>query len=686
MYNALVKSRSSLYNTNKRRIGNLRFYRVNTSDEIRSSFLQYFERNGHTIVPSSNFLPQNDPTLLFTNAGMVQFKDNFLNVSKSPYKRATSVQKCLRVGGKHNDLDSVGHTSRHQTFFEMLGNFSFGDYGKREAISFAWNFLTKEIGLPVDRLAVSVLKEDDETAEIWKKDHNIPSEKIMRLGPKDNFWSMGATGPCGPCTEIFWDQQKEVDGERFLEIWNLVFMTYDQFLNEDNKTELKPLPSVCIDTGMGLERLTSVIQGVPTNFHIDSMQPMRKKLGGMLKPSSSSTVDVEISTRVIMDHLRAASLMLAEGIMPDSTGRGHVLRRLIRRAGLYAHLCGINEPFMHTIYPELLEGLEKAHPVLLERRPHILKMLSIEESAFFSIFGKALIHLNDYIKKSLTNSHSVIDGKFVYQLYATHGLPLEITSIYAKESGLTIDYQEFNNMKQEHIRESRESWQGSGDAVLPSAIMKWEELNIKPRFTGYTSLNEKSKIVASWVAPPDTSIFTENNSNNNNNEDESKKPLIWLSVDPCPFYGESGGQIGDTGHITVLSKGDNDNQHKFEVVDTIKPYNGGIVIKVEVSDESHIPLLSEGQTIECFVNKENRNNAAIAHTATHLLHEGLRQILGDHVVQAGSKVMLGELRFDYTHHQPLTSSLIEQVENWVNDAIEKGVSLTTSVSRYRSTN
>lgn len=645
-------------------------YRTHSTTHLRSSFLNFFRKLDHTVVPSSNLVPaQKDSSLLFTNSGMVQFKDFFLLDDKSalPYKRAVSVQKCLRVGGKHNDLENVGYTARHQTFFEMLGNFSFGSYGKREAINYAWKYLTKEIGLPTQRLAVSVYEEDEESANIWKKDHGIPSARIMKFGKKDNFWSMGDNdGPCGPCTEIFWEHDKEIDGEKFLEIWNLVFMQYRQF-TQNGKLEYEPLKSVCIDTGMGLERLASVLQDKPTNFHIDSFVPVRELIAQKFSPSTTSNL-MEASTRIISDHVRAAAFLLAEGVLPDNVGHGYVLRKILRRAAHYAYRCGISSPFLADLIPVFLQqesALVQNYPELLIYQKHIQRIISSEEAEFLTLFGNAKEKLNSMLKNpSLRNKFvqdNVLDGYYVFDLYSTHGLPMDVTSIFAEEIGLKINTEQFNEAMQKCSLISKGSWKVNIDnnaedenGTFPPQLLLWESLKVSTEFTGYTSLRENSaKVVASY--------FSVN------------KNVAWLAINPCPFYPQGGGQPADEGYISFEIPLQLRNV-SLRVVDAVRPFSECIAIKVEIKSESDKTVLrtflsNPDAIVTAVVDDQRRESLQQAHTAVHLLQASLRTILGTHVVQSGSHLSPNVIRFDFTHTHPLSPEQTRNIEDWVNQVI-----------------
>eukprot|EP01126_Amoeba_proteus_P060190 TRINITY_DN7934_c1_g1_i4.p1 TRINITY_DN7934_c1_g1~~TRINITY_DN7934_c1_g1_i4.p1 ORF type:complete len:543 (-),score=103.41 TRINITY_DN7934_c1_g1_i4:1273-2901(-) len=541
---------------------------------------------------------------------MVQFKDYFISKKKAPFTRATSVQKCLRIGGKHNDLEVVGTTCRHHTYFEMLGNFSFGDYGKRDAINFAWKFLREELQLPASRLAVSVLKGDDEAVEYWTKDQGVPSSRIFHLNNEDNFWMMSATsGPCGPCSEIFWDQEWEVDGSRFLEIWNLVFMQYEQGIGEDGKIEYKPLPSVCIDTGMGLERIASVLQGKPNNFQIDTMQGMRYTLMCLLSNASRATTPdrLELGIRVVMDHVRAVVMLLSEGVLPEGSGRGHVLRRLIRRASLFGHKIGIDEPFLHHLVPDVVSGLGESYPEIGTRLKHILNIITFEELAFNKALRGAKKRLGsvmkiDEVKIATTRETGRVTAEMALELHSSFGIPIDIVVDIAREHGLLVDLHGFNKLKEDQIRITKNSWVGSGDATVPPALLSWADQKCFPQFVGYDQLTSETTIAASWIPPMELSKNDESKRNGLNNTngphvgiaptspdgnptpsysllETCEEPLtVWMVPLSCPFYPEGGGQVGDLGHVEFLLP--SGTKIMGSVVDTITPYMGGIACKV----------------------------------------------------------------------------------------------------------
>lgn len=616
--------------------------------------------------------------MLFTSAGMVQFKESFLGLRQPPSRAITTVQKCVRAGGKHNDLENVGFTARHHTFFEMLGNFSFGAYDKREAMRLAWFYLTKELGLPKERLSVTVLRGDEETRAAWKDVAGVTN--IRECGEEDNFWSMGDVGPCGPCSEIFWDQLEDVDGDRYLEIWNLVFMQNNasKVLRADGSghdTVISKLPVPCIDTGMGLERLASVLQGKRENYQIDSLYALlvqtqsviETRLGKALKIGDPA---VDAAIRVIADHLRSSSFLIAEGLMPGNAGRGYVLRRIIRRATRYAQSLGMNEPVLAEIFPILASTMADAYPELAERRDHIVNTLTAEEASFFGNLHKGM----DEMSKIL-HSHQetrVVPGEDVFKLYETYGFPVDLTDLIAREKGWSVDLAGFEKVIEEQRKKDRLTWRGSGDAVLPAEVSQWTAI---PKFTGYECMEEPQAEVLD-VFPVGKDEF-------------------WVSIDPCPFYAESGGQLGDRGMIIA-------SDLKFDVIDSVHPFAKGVALKLRAhrplislpGDTSPTPetdpnfaqkakeALAPGATVNAQVNPRWRRDVRRNHTATHLLHAALRQVLGDHVVQAGSRVADDGLRFDFAHYSQLESSQLEQVEALVNSAIQSEAPLRTDMMKY----
>ena len=629
---------------------------MKTSADIRQAFLDFFERKGHTIVPSSSLVPGNDPTLLFTNAGMVQFKDVFLGKEKRPYTRAASVQRCVRAGGKHNDLENVGYTARHHTFFEMLGNFSFGDYFKREAIQYAWEFLTREMGLPPERLWVTVYEDDDEAARVWLEEIGVDPNRFSRIGDKpggkryesDNFWSMGDTGPCGPCSEIFYDHGPEVpggppgtpeeDGDRYIEIWNLVFMQY----NRDAEGHLTPLPKPSVDTGMGLERLAAVLQGVHSNYEIDLFQALIRAAAEV-----TGATDLESkSLRVIADHIRSTAFLIVDGVTPSNEGRGYVLRRIIRRAIRHGYQLGCKEPFFHKLVDPLIEQMGDAYPELPKARDTVVKVLRLEEERFAETIEQGMRILEEAIDKL---EGDTLPGELVFKLYDTYGFPADLTADIARERGLHIDElgfeREMNAQRKRARAASRFGMDDQGQLQVEG----------ETDFTGYERLRDQATVIG---------LFRNGESVEALNEGESGLVVL----DKTPFYAESGGQVGDRGWLRA-------EQGDFQVEDTRK--QGGKVIghlgRV-VRGELHI-----GDTLEAEVDAENRRAIALNHSATHLLHAALRQILGDHVQQKGSLVEAERLRFDFSHFEPLSREQLHAIETLVNDKIRENLVVETRI-------
>ncbi|MGJ8523143.1 Alanine--tRNA ligase [Carnimonas sp. R-84981] len=615
------------------------------SAEIREAFQTFFERNGHTRVPSSSLIPNNDPTLLFVNAGMVPFKDVFVGREHRPYSRATSVQRCVRAGGKHNDLDNVGYTARHHTFFEMLGNFSFGDYFKREAIKFAWTFLTEELGLPKEKLWVTVHHTDDEAAAIWIDEIGVPAERVARLG-EDNFWQMGDTGPCGPSSEIFYDHGPEVaggppgtpeeDGDRYIEIWNLVFMQFER----DASGELHPLPNPSIDTGMGLERISAVLQGVHSNYDIDLFQRL-------LKAAAELTGQDDInqpSLRVIADHIRSCSFLISDGVLPSNEGRGYVLRRIIRRAVRHGHKLGVREPFFFKLVAALDDEMGDAYPELREARSQIEKVLLKEEEQFARTLDNGMRMLDGAIAGL---EGSTLDGETIFKLYDTYGFPYDLTADIARERGIELDESGFQrelNAQRERARAASQF-----DAKQVAAL----SLDGQTEFTGYGNLKDDGKVVALL-----------------NDQNESISLLASgqhavVVLDRTPFYAEAGGQVGDHGYISTA-------QGRFKVTDTQK--QNGHYLHQGVMEEGS---LSVGESVSAEVDDSRRQLTMANHSATHLLHEALRRVLGDHVQQKGSLVNDERLRFDFAHFEPITRQQLDEIERIVNAEIRHNTPVTT---------
>lgn len=612
-----------------------------SSNSIRRQFLDYFISKGHTEVASSSLIPGNDPTLLFNNAGMVQFKETFLGIEKRPYSRATSAQRCVRAGGKHNDLDNVGYTRRHHTFFEMLGNFSFGDYFKKEAIAFAWEFLTQVLQLPAEKLWISVFREDSESEAIWLNDIGINPQRISRCDEKDNFWQMGDTGPCGPCTEIFYDHGESIaggppgspdeDGDRYVEIWNLVFMQYDR----DANGKLNPLPRPCVDTGMGLERIAAVLQGVHDNYDIDLFQYLLHALSKIINCANVS----QQSMRVIVDHIRSSAFLIADGVVPSNEGRGYVLRRIIRRAARHGAKSGEDNPFFYKMLEPLLEIMGEAYPELIKSRSRIEKVIKAEETQFADTLGRGLKQLETSISKT---DSKILAGDIVFQLYDTYGFPPDLTADILREKGMTIDKAGFELAMQQQRQQSKKYQQFQLDQGNP--VISGESTE----FAGYQHHHIEATVVALFEGEQNTAI-----------ESLNEKQTGIVVLDKTPFYAESGGQVGDCG---VLEFADG----LFCVEDTQKQgavyFHRGFVKK---------GILKVKQVLTAAINQAHRKATERNHTATHLLHAALHQVLGDELVQKGSLVKADYLRFDFSHHKALTVDELQQVEQQVNAQIRE---------------
>ena len=624
-------------------------------NEIRSHFLAYFAREGHEIVPSSPLVPRNDPTLMFTNAGMVQFKNVFTGLEKRPYVRATTAQKCVRAGGKHNDLDNVGYTARHHTFFEMLGNFSFGDYFKERAIELAWNLVTKEFGVPAERLLVTVYIDDDDAFKLWKKIAGLPESKIKRIAGSDNFWSMGDTGPCGPCAEIFYDHgphipggppgSADAEGDRFVEIWNLVFMQYEQ-LAGGKRVDL-PRPS--IDTGMGLERMTAVLQGTHDDYKTD--------LFGALIEAVADLTDIDpegerkASHRVIADHLRASSFLIADGVLPSNEGRGYVLRRIMRRAMRHAELLGAKEPLMWKLVPVLVREMGQAYPELHRAEALITETLKLEETRFRRTLERGLLILDEEAKS--LKKGDMFDGVTAFTLYDTYGFPLDLTQDALRPRGIGVDIASFTDAMERQREKARGSWAGSGEAADEAVWFALRETVGGTEFLGYETETAQGIVSALVREGKEVSAL---------NKGESGTVVL----NQTPFYGESGGQVGDTGSMMA-------NGVRFKVTDTQK-HAGDLFVHVGTVEEG---TLKPGAALVLEVDHQRRGAIRQNHSATHLLHEALRQVLGDHVAQKGSLVDPDRLRFDFSHPKPLSSSEIERVEDIANDIVLQNAPVIT---------
>jgi len=625
-------------------------------NEIRSAFLEFFAMEGHEVVPSSPLVPRNDPSLLFTNAGMVQFKNVFTGAETSSYSRAVSSQKCLRAGGKHNDLDNVGYTARHHTFFEMLGNFSFGDYFKERAIELAWRLVTKEFVLDPERLLVTVYSEDEEAFKLWKKIAGLPESRILKISTADNFWSMGETGPCGPCSEIFYDHgdhlpggppgSADQEGDRFVEIWNLVFMAYEQ-LSPEKRVDL-PRPS--IDTGMGLERFAAVLQGTHDNYQIDLFQAL---IGASVDATNvADEGEHRASHRIIADHLRATSFLIADGVLPANEGRGYVLRRIMRRAMRHAHLLGVQEPLLYRLLPVLVREMGQAYPELHRAEALISETLKLEESRFQKTLERGLQLLEEATEPMAPGD--VLEGEVAFKLYDTYGFPLDLTEDALKDRSIGIDRKGFDAAMQRQREEARKAWAGSGEAQTETIWFELREALGASEFLGYATERAEGEVQALVRG------------------DKSVKQLKLgdegcMIVNQTPFYGEAGGQIGDSG-VIVTEKG-----ARFRVTDT-KRKLGDLLVHFGAVEKGTIHL---GETAELAVDSDRRTKIRANHSATHLLHEALREVLGGHVAQKGSLVAPDRLRFDFSHPKPMSDGEIREVEDLANAIVIQNANVET---------
>ena len=621
-----------------------------TSAELRKAFLEFFKGHGHEVVPSASLVPENDPTLLFTNAGMVPFKNVFLGREHRDNPRAVSCQRCVRAGGKHNDLENVGYTARHHTFFEMLGNFSFGDYFKRDAIHYSWDFLTGTLGLPAERLTVTVYETDDEAFDIWSKEIGIPAERLIRIGDKpgggsDNFWQMGETGPCGPCTEIFYDHgahlpggppgSPDEDGDRFIEIWNIVFMQYDR----DEQGQLHPLPKPSVDTGMGLERLAAVLQGVHSNYDTDIFKRLIAEAAAL---TGCSELD-NASLKVLADHIRSCSFLIADGVMPANEGRGYVLRRIIRRAVRHGHKLGMDDPFFYKLVAPLVELMGEAYPELAQQQTQIEQALKQEEERFIQTLASGMALLEDALSKLPPGG--TLDGELVFRLYDTHGFPYDLTADIAKERHVHLDEAGFEDAM---ARQRAQSRAASHFSVAQHAI----EIEVDTCFEGYDKDRETGQVIALLRDGQAVDVL----------EAGAEGVLI---LDRTVFYAESGGQVGDTGMITSA-------QGRFLVTDTQK----------QGAAFAHIGKVVEGRfglhdLVETHIDTDRRQAIRLNHSATHLLHAALRKVLGEHVQQKGSRVAPDALRFDFSHFEPITAEQLARIEQIVNDQIRENAPVET---------
>jgi len=624
--------------------------------DVRKKFLDYFKKNNHQIVESSNLVPNNDPTLMFTNSGMVQFKNVFTGLEKRKYNTATTSQKCVRAGGKHNDLENVGYTPRHHTFFEMLGNFSFGDYFKEQAITHAWNLLTKDFGLPKEKLLVTVFNEDNDAFNLWKKIAGLSENKIIKIPTSDNFWSMGDTGPCGPCSEIFYDHgdelkggppgSKDEDGDRFIEIWNLVFMQYEQ-ISKEKRIDL-PKPSV--DTGMGLERMTAVLQGTHDNYKIDHFQKIIAASSDFIKaPIDSRSI---ASHRVIADHLRASSFLIAEGILPSNEGRGYVLRRIMRRGMRHAHSLGSKSPVFHKLFEVLLNEMKNSYPELSNGSELIIETLKNEEEKFSSLLERGMKILDENLSKV---KNKTLPGPIAFKLYDTYGFPLDLTADILRGKNIKVDNNGFDKEMEKSKTLARANWKGSGDKSVEEKWFKIrEELN-PTEFLGYEF--DKAEGVVIKISKNGEFV----NSANSGEE-------IEIISNQTPFYGESGGQVGDQGYIF-------NSDCKIKIHDTQKKMGDLFVHYGKIENGS----ISVGQNINLEIDKIKRKNSKANHSATHLLHESLRRTLGKHVMQKGSLVSPERLRFDFSHSKPIENQEIAKINKIVNDIVEGSSDVQTRI-------
>jgi len=630
------------------------------AQQIREAFLDFFADKAHKIIRSSPLLPQDDPTILFTNAGMNQFKDVFLGLEKRSYKRAASVQKCMRVSGKHNDLEQVGITNKHHTFFEMLGNFSFGDYFKKGAIDYAWELITEVYMMPKDRLYATVYLDDDEAYELWSRRIGMAADRIFRFGKKDNYWAMGETGPCGPCSELHYDLGENMEegtpydligsgSDRFLELWNLVFMQFDQ----DDKGQLKPLPSPSIDTGMGLERVATVLQGKTNNYDSDLFFPLIETICDFAGREYPSGDEGDTAARVIADHVRAVSFLIGDGIMPSNEGRGYVLRRLIRRAYRYGNSLGLEEPFLYKLVGDVTDIMKDAYPELLSSVEYISKICLSEENRFGLTLSSGLKTFNQYIEELNETGKKILPGDKLFKLYDTFGFPIDLSEELALEKNVSVDREGFAKELEEQRHRARLSWKG--DAQDKDRKVYETIKGISVEFVGYDHVkSDEAKVLA---------ILKDRKFIQEIQEGESGEVVL----DQTPFYAEAGGQVGDTGTLI--------NPHFSALVKTTYfPIPDIITHKVQMLSGA----LSVGDTLEASVDLSSRNKIRKNHTATHLLHASLRQILGDHIKQAGSLVSSQRLRFDFTHFASLSSSEIRQIENRLNEKIRENIDVDTA--------
>ena len=636
---------------------------VTTGEAIRESYVAFFESKGHTRVTSSSLIPKDDPTLLFTNAGMVQFKNAFLGLENRGYTRAVSCQKCARAGGKHNDLENVGVTARHHTFFEMLGNFSFGDYFKEEAISWAWEYLIDVVKLPKEKLWVTIFEDDDEAFKIWHEKMKVPKDRIVRMGEKSNFWMMGETGPCGPCSEILYDQGEGTgcglptcdvycDCDRHLEIWNNVFTQFDR----DETGKLTPLAKPSIDTGMGLERLTAVIQCVKSNYDTDLFAPIIRFVEKISGKTYGKNADHDISIRVIADHSRAVTFLIGDGIMPANDGRGYVLRRILRRAARHGKMLGINKPFLNESAQVVIDMMKGIYPDLVEKAAFITKVILNEEQRFMETLDAGLRILQEETAALKNAGQSVLPGALIFKLYDTFGFPTDLTADIVKRDGLTLDNDGFETEMEQQRERARGAWKGSGEEAVAECYLRVSSSGIVSEFCGYDGITrDEAKITAIFTDGMPAEVVREG----------QKAELV---LDATPFYGESGGQAGDTGYLEGAG-------FNFTVEDTKKPIDKFIVHKGVVR-KGEIRI---GAKAKLIVDQDRRKAIAANHSGTHILQAALKAVLGDHVKQSGSLVNAERLRFDFTHFSKISDEELQRVENIANDIIRRNLEVQTEV-------
>jgi alanyl-tRNA synthetase len=624
-----------------------------TGNEIRKQFLDYFEKHNHQVVRSSSLVPSDDPTLLFVNAGMVQFKRAFLGEEKRSYVRAATTQKCVRAGGKHNDLENVGYTARHHTFFEMLGNFSFGDYFKEKAIDFGWDLLTNGYGLPEDKLWISIYLDDDEANDFWHKNIGVPEDRIVRFGEEDNFWAMGDTGPCGPCSEIHLDRGEAFgcgksdckigcECDRYLEIWNLVFMQF----NRDASGEMTPLPKPSIDTGMGLERLVSIVQNVPTNYDIDLILPIMEKVEDLSEMKLGESPTTEVAMKVIADHSRAAAFLIGDGVLPSNEGRGYVLRRIMRRAIRFGRNIGLTRPFLHETASVVFDIMKPSYPDLSEAEAFITNVIKNEEIRFSETLDHGLKILNDGLADLKAKGQTRVPGDLIFRLYDTFGFPVDIVEDVVRDEEMGLDMEGFDEAMEEQRERSRSV---AAFAEISDAYKNLSAAGVIPEFVGYDKISCDSKVLLLVEEGQEV-------------QEATSGQMVEVVTEVTPFYGEAGGQVGDTGRIT----GDDLD---MEISDTIKDPTGLVIHKGKIISGS----VKKGETVTLNVDRAKRNATEINHTATHLLHFALRKVLGDHVKQAGSLVAPDRFRFDFTHFSLTDFETLNEIETLVNERIRENI-------------